>query len=218
MPLATLLVLCSAAAASAASAAAAAPPATPPLVGGAKALPAEELLSPDVLAAAQQVLYEVERGASRTQQPSLLAVTRVLAASRQVVAGVLWKLEVEMAPTSCPRTIAEVGLDPVAEVRDRCRPTESFSRVFEASALHRAWIKDAPWTVTVTRMREPGKQWVKHERTAAPTVSPAERERRKAEDAEAAAEQAAADRRREAIAAQMRAHADEHPEEEQEIE
>jgi len=216
-----LLLLAAAAGASVLAAAAAAEPAAPsppPLVGGARAVPEEELRSPEVLAAAQQVLFEVERGASRQQQPSLLGVTRVLAASRQVVAGVKWQLEVELAPTSCPRTIAEVGLDPTLEWREKCRPSAEFSRVFEATALHRAWITEAPWTVTVTRMRETGKSWVKHVRTAAPTLSPEARAQRLAEDAEAAAEQAAADKRREAIAAQMRARAAEHPEEQEDVE
>jgi 3-deoxy-D-manno-octulosonic-acid transferase len=44
-------------------------------------VPAEELLSPDVPAAAEEVLLEVERSSSRTMQPQLLGLTRVLAAS-----------------------------------------------------------------------------------------------------------------------------------------
>jgi hypothetical protein len=163
------------------------------LVGDSRAVPAEELLSPDVLAAAEEVLLEVERSSSRTMQPQLLGLTRVLAASKQVVAGVKWELELELSPTTCRRS-ADTRIDPAAELRERCKQNDQrvvappravrrcpraspsiaepaqrprsrsprrlrlrrFSRVFEATALHRAWIKEAPWTITVSRFRDAG--------------------------------------------------------------
>ena len=219
---ATCLVLCLLSAASEAA-----------LVGDKRAVP-EELLSPEVLAAAEEVLLEVERSSSRKVQPALLGLTRVLAASKQVVAGVLWELELELSPTTCRRN-KDVRVDSAAELRERCKqndqrvaavarqapprtrsltsprlratPARRFARVFEATALHRAWIKEAPWTVTVKRFRDAGSgEWKPFVRTAE-ALSDAERARLIAEDAEAAKEQEESDRRREAIAARMRAEA-----------
>ena len=93
------------------------------LVGDRRAVPAEELLSPDVLAAAEEVLLEVERSSSRTMQPQLLGLTRVLAASKQVVAGVKWELELGLSPTTCRRS-ADTRIDPAAELRERCKQND----------------------------------------------------------------------------------------------
>ena len=173
------------------------------LVGDRRPVPAEELQSADVLAAAEEVLLEVERSSSRKVQPQLLGLTRVLAASKQVVAGVRWELEVSLSPTVCRRN-TDPRIDSAAELRERCKQNDQWARVFEATALHRAWVKEAPWTVTVKRFRDAGSgEWKPYKRTA-DTVPDAERERLAAEDREAAAEQEAADRRREAIAARMR--------------
>ena len=183
------------------------------VVGGKKAVAPQDLRSPDVLAAAEAVMLEVERSSSRKLQPALLGLTRVLAASKQVVAGVLWELEVELSPTTCPRH-KDMRVDPAAELRERCKQNDQFARVFEATALHRAWIKEAPWTVTVKRFRDAGKgDWQPFQRTVE-AISEAERERLIAEDKEAAAEQVAADQRRAAIAAAMSAHAAQFPDEE----
>ena len=191
-----------------------------PVVGGKKYLPPEDLRSPEVLAAAEAVMLEVERSSSRKQQPALLAVTSVLSASKQVVSGVLYELEVELSPTVCPRN-KDPRVDPAAELRERCKQNEQFGRVFEATALHRAWVKEAPWTVTVKRFRDGNGasqgRWQPFERTVT-VVSEAERERQIAEDKEAAAEQEAADRRRAAIAASMSAHAIEFPDEDEDVE
>ena len=182
------------------------------VVGNKRRVPDEELDSWPVREAAREVMLEVERSAAREEMPNLLALQHVLSASKQVVAGVRWDLVVARAPTTCPRSSElDAAFEERDERGDKCKPHGGFARVYEATAVHRAWVVERPWSIRVLRYRQVGKDdWVPWERTA-PVLSEEELARRLEESEDARREQTAADERRAAIAEKLARHKDANP-------